>query len=274
MPRLPALTPLLHALFRAPDRSSAPRRLAYGRLELIPAALSSQGRGSRVQRSLAQAEWLLRDSGSGAYFGTLDRTGRLKPLQRLHAPHPLRQRPQATGEQGVLGALGITAKAATRGGMRLHAEARQLQLAGLDRYRRTLWLAPDAARAWQTMRVAAQAAGIDLQAISGFRSIEYQAAIIRRKLKRGLSLDQILSVNAAPGYSEHHTGRALDIGCPGEPPAEESFEHTAAFSWLQRHAGRFGFSLSYPRNNRHGIVYEPWHWCWHPPRAGGRALPR
>lgn len=132
----------------------------------------------------------------------------------------------------------------------------------------------EAGNAWACMQRRAARDGVRLQAISGFRSIEYQAAIIRRKLKRGLSLDEILSVNAAPGYSEHHTGRALDIGCPGEPPAEESFEHTEAFAWLQRHAGRFGFSLSYPRDNRHGIVYEPWHWCWHPARAGALAPPR
>src|SRR5690606_38685754 len=68
------------------------------------------------------------------------------------------------------------------------------------------------------------------------------------------------TVNAAPGYSEHHGGDALDIGTTGESPAEESFEHTAAFAWLQAHAGRFGFALSYPRDNPHGITYEPWHW--------------
>ena len=88
----------------------------------------------------------------------------------------------------------------------------------------------------------------------------YQLGIIERKRARGLTLDAILKVNAAPGFSEHHSGRALDIGTPGEPAAEESFEHTAAFAWLQQHAAAFGFRLSYPRDNPHGIVYEPWHW--------------
>ena len=49
-------------------------------------------------------------------------------------------------------------------------------------------------------------------------------------------------------------------GPPGEPPAEESFERTAAFDWLRTHAGAHGFTMSYPRDNPHGIVYEPWHW--------------
>ena len=47
-----------------------------------------------------------------------------------------------------------------------------------------------------------------------------------------------------------------------EPAAEESFEKTRAFPWLRDNAGAHGFVMSYPRDNRHGIVYEPWHWCW------------
>ena len=84
--------------------------------------------------------------------------------------------------------------------------------------------------------------------------------ILARKRARGLGVDEILTVNAAPGFSEHHGGRALDIGTPGEPPAEDSFERTAAFDWLRAHAGAHGFTMSYPRDNPHGIVYEPWHW--------------
>nr|CCP41086.1 D-alanyl-D-alanine carboxypeptidase [Xanthomonas translucens pv. translucens DSM 18974] len=102
-----------------------------------------------------------------------------------------------------------------------------------------------------------------LEAISGYRSHDYQLGIFARKFARGQALQQILQVNAAPGYSEHHSGDALDIGTPGEPPAEESFERTAAFAWLRAHAAGFGYRMSYPRDNPHGIVYEPWHWRWH-----------
>ena len=110
------------------------------------------------------------------------------------------------------------------------------------------------------MRAAAARDGVVLEAISGYRSHDYQLGIFERKRARGQSVEEILHVNAAPGYSEHHSGRALDIGTPGEPPAEESFEHTTAFAWLTRHASDFGFVMSYPRGNPHGIVYEPWHW--------------
>lgn len=140
-------------------------------------------------------------------------------------------------------------------------EPERLHYAGRDHLARSLWLCHDSARAWAAMRASAASAGVHLEAVSGFRSIAYQAGILRRKRERGLDIEEILKVNTAPGYSEHHSGRALDIGTPGTPPAEESFEQTPAFAWLKRHAGQFGFHLSYPRDNPHGVVYEPWHWC-------------
>ncbi len=113
------------------------------------------------------------------------------------------------------------------------------------------------------MRDAAGIAGIELQIISAFRSVDYQLGILKRKLDRGLGMAEILRVSAAPGFSEHHSGRALDITAPGFAALEEEFEQSAAFAWLSTNAQRYGFRLSYPRGNRHGIVYEPWHWCWH-----------
>ncbi|MEO5566430.1 MAG: M15 family metallopeptidase, partial [Luteimonas sp.] len=112
------------------------------------------------------------------------------------------------------------------------------------------------------MQADAMGAGVVLEAISGYRSHDYQLGIFARKLARGIALDEILSVNAAPGYSEHHGGLALDIGTPGEPPAEESFERTPAFAWLRDNAAGHGFAMSYPRDNPHGIAYEPWHWAY------------
>jgi D-alanyl-D-alanine carboxypeptidase len=164
-------------------------------------------------------------------------------------------------------AMGLAADYAEASGLPFHEEPRLLAFAGRDRWQRALWLLPPASRAWIAMRGAAQREGVLLEAISGFRSHAYQRGIFERKFIRGLTLDEVLRVNAAPGHSEHHSGRALDIGTPGEPPAEESFEHTPAYAWLQQHAGRFGFGLSYPRGNPHGITYEPWHWCWLSPAS-------
>ncbi|MGJ7903853.1 M15 family metallopeptidase [Lysobacter sp. 1R34A] len=165
-----------------------------------------------------------------------------------------------------LSALGLDCDGyEARTGLALVAEPDRLAYAGVDRFRRSLWLHPGAARAWTHLRQAASLDGVVLDAISGYRSHHYQLGIFERKLTRGLRVDEILTVNAAPGYSEHHSGLALDIGTPGEPPAEESFEHTTAFAWLRDNAGGYGYFMSYPRDNPHGIVYEPWHWRYQSP---------
>ena len=124
-------------------------------------------------------------------------------------------------------------------------------------------LAPEAATAWAAMRAAAAANGVTLLLVSGFRSIDYQARLFRKKINAGQSLGEILAVNAAPGFSEHHTGRAVDIATPGSRPLTQEFEHSDAFAWLSGHAGQFGFAMSYPRDNEAGFVFEPWHWAFH-----------
>ena len=109
---------------------------------------------------------------------------------------------------------------------------------------------------------AADRIGIQLLIVSGFRGFDYQAGLIRKKLEAGQAIEEILRVNTAPGYSEHHTGRAVDIATPGSRPLTEDFEHTDAFRWLTARAVEFGFSMTYPRDNPWGITYEPWHWSW------------
>ena len=142
-------------------------------------------------------------------------------------------------------------------------EPRELAFIGIDVSGRAQWLAPRAARAFVRMRESAERDDVTIDIVSAFRSADYQLGIVRRKRERGQSIDEILAVSAAPGYSEHHSGRALDVTAPGFAAVEEAFERSATFAWLVEHAQRFGFAMSYPRGNRHGIAYEPWHWCWH-----------
>ncbi|MGR4896004.1 M15 family metallopeptidase [Stenotrophomonas sp. LARHCG68] len=226
-----------HVLRRKQDGRYLAAQLAGGLMPLLPRLADAAG----INEALAALETrLTQPARIPPPPGTL-------PLDRL---------------QQRLDQLGLDeARYAERTGLALVAEPAHLALAGFDRYRRPLWLTRAAARAWQRMQQAAAADGIALEAISGYRSHAYQLGIFERKQARGLPVEQILTVNAAPGYSEHHGGNALDISSPGEPAAEESFEHTAAFAWLQQHAATFGFHMSYPRDNPHGIVYEPWHWC-------------
>jgi len=143
----------------------------------------------------------------------------------------------------------------------LFADASELTLAHVSRSGREHFLIPTAADSWIRMREAAQSTDVVLVMVSGFRSFERQHELIMDKLAAGDTLDAILSVMAPPGCSEHHTGRAVDVGTPGCSPLSEHFEDTLAFEWLRANAASFGFSLSYPRANRHGYRYEPWHWC-------------
>lgn len=158
--------------------------------------------------------------------------------------------------------LGIPRDYARSRQLPLQREARQLVSIGPDIYERDQQLVPRASAAWQSMHDAAREDGIELQVVSAYRSVDYQRDIVRRKLEKGLSMDEILLASAAPGYSEHHSGRALDLTTPGAAVLEESFEQSEGYPWLCRHAGRFGFRLSYPRDNPHGVLYEPWHWAW------------
>lgn len=159
--------------------------------------------------------------------------------------------------------LGIPVDYARRTGLALQREPGELVEIAPGRTRRRHWLEPDAAARWAQLEVAAERDGILLKLVSAYRSVDYQARLIERKLARGEPLEDILRVNAAPGYSEHHSGRAVDLGVVGRKPLTEEFERTEAFAWLRENASRWGFRLSYPRDNPHGIVYEPWHWaCW------------
>lgn len=170
-------------------------------------------------------------------------------------------------------ALGVPRNYGRTRHLSLQREPARLASIGRDIHGREQWLQPRAARALARMREAAGLDGIELQIVSAFRSIEYQLGIIERKRARGLSMEAILSVSAAPGYSEHHTGRCVDFTAQGFAALEEQFEQSPAFAWLMSNATRYGFALSYPRGNRHGIAYEPWHWCWHahpPARDGSR----
>jgi len=145
--------------------------------------------------------------------------------------------------------------------MPLHPEAEDLASVGIDIFGRERQLTPQAAARWTELQAAAHGDDVTLQLVSAFRSLEYQRQVLERKIAAGVSLEEILKVNAPPGYSEHHTGRAVDLTTPGSSPLSEEFETTAAFDWLVRNGRRFGFTMTYPRENPFGFVYEPWHWA-------------
>ncbi len=119
----------------------------------------------------------------------------------------------------------------------------------------------EAVDAYNRMAADALNEKVRLKIIWAYRSVSMQiqqfAEAEKKYGKRGA-----IQWLAPPGYSEHHTGWALDIGDEADPEADDNplFERTAAFRWLSRNARRYGFELSFPKNNWQGVGYEPWHW--------------
>jgi D-alanyl-D-alanine carboxypeptidase len=121
----------------------------------------------------------------------------------------------------------------------------------------------DAAAALLAMQDAARADGIELVLLSAFRSLALQKQLFFDvKSERNQSALERARVSAPPGYSEHSTGYAVDLGDGAAPQTNlsPSFEQTAAYAWLQANAARYHFVLSFPLGNAQGVNYEPWHW--------------
>lgn len=167
-----------------------------------------------------------------------------------------------------LTALGIPEELVVARGLSPCEEATELESIETGVDGRDHQLIPSAAEAWRRLRAAALSDGITLFIVSAFRSVDRQAEIVRRKLDAGISVNDVLAVCAPPGFSEHHTGRAVDISTPDSRPLQAEFEQTAAYAWLQQNAGRFGYRLSYPVGNPWGYQPEPWHWCFHSAQPG------
>ena len=124
--------------------------------------------------------------------------------------------------------------------------------------------------AFLQMQAAAAADGVTIWMQSGYRSVEYQTKLYTNKtnyyLNQGFdeatAKEKAAGIVNPPGYSEHNCGLAADLTSPEHTELTEGFEDTAAFRWLQQHAGEYGFILRYPKGMEAftEITYEPWHW--------------
>ena len=96
-----------------------------------------------------------------------------------------------------------------------------------------------------------------IQIISAYRSFAEQTS-----LKGGYLVTYGSGSNqfsADQGYSEHQLGTALDLTTLKLGAAFTQFEDTKAYQWLLENAYKYGFILSYPKNNSY-YSFEPWHW--------------
>lgn len=171
-----------------------------------------------------------------------------QPLRRLLAPPPVQ---------------GLKARLSIDGRLLGHFPYGEAPTADLVAIAPGVQLHRDAASALEAMQAAAAADGIDIRVLSAFRSIALQKQIFFDvKSERNQSALERAQVSAPPGFSEHSTGYAVDLG-DGRAPATNlspSFDGTDAFRWLQSNANRFHFHLSFPQANPQGVSYEPWHW--------------
>ncbi len=96
-----------------------------------------------------------------------------------------------------------------------------------------------------------------IQIVSGYRSYGTQANLkTAYKATFGSGAN---AFSADQGYSEHQLGTTVDVTTPILQSTFVSFEKTPAYKWLQDNAYKYGFELSYPKNNKY-YEYEPWHW--------------
>ena len=124
-------------------------------------------------------------------------------------------------------------------------------------------LQPDAQASVEAMLADAKAKGVQLDVISGFRTVADQNYLyFDLKAERGESARTRAEVSAPPGYSEHHTGYAVDFIDKSQPATflEESFENTPAYKWLVANAPFYNFELSFGKDSSAAVAYEPWHW--------------
>ena len=144
-----------------------------------------------------------------------------------------------------------------------YPEAPESEIVAVNANGKRIMLRKSAGEKFKQMVKDAQKAGIRLVPISGFRSVKQQEQLFFKVgAKRNQTPAERASVSAPPGHSEHHTGYAVDVG-DGAVPATNlttNFENTEAFKWLEANAAKYGFELSFPKDNPQGVSYEPWHW--------------
>lgn len=148
-----------------------------------------------------------------------------------------------------------------------YSEARYSSLASIgqftrDSYQRDEYLNQATAMAFLNMQEAARQDGVALNPISGFRSTAVQQQLFENQVQKLGSVEAASRLSSPPGYSEHHTGYAIDIGDQTYPADDLklTFTDTPAYRWLAKNARDYGFELSFPENNRQGVNFEPWHW--------------
>jgi D-alanyl-D-alanine carboxypeptidase len=213
--------------------------------EDIPVARRSQPAAVRRSSPARRLGWLLLACGLFSASAVLLARG---PLRSVLTPPPI---------------AGLNARLSRDGRLLGHFPYPEAPAASLVTFAPGQQLHREAADALGAMQRAAAADGIQLVVLSAFRSIDLQKQLFFDVMaERNQNSRDRAKVSAPPGFSEHSTGYAVDLGDGSAPDANLSprFDQTAAYRWLAANAARFHFQLSFPKGNPQGVSYEPWHW--------------
>lgn len=119
----------------------------------------------------------------------------------------------------------------------------------------------EAASALESMFLAGKQVGIELIAVSGYRSYDRQKTIFDAEINK-VGLEKAALAVAIPGQSEHQTGLSMDISSKSTNlDLTEEFGETKEGKWLAENAHIYGYILRYPKGKEGitGYQYEPWH---------------
>jgi len=122
-----------------------------------------------------------------------------------------------------------------------------------------IYVLPKTKEAILKMSAQAREDSVFLIVDSGFRSVDFQKRIIKDRLKAGEEYQKVINFVAPPGYSQHHSGLAVDFF-----PSGALFASTNEYLWLKNNAADFGFYESYPEDSSGYIPWESWHWTLEP----------
>ncbi|MEK4299969.1 D-alanyl-D-alanine carboxypeptidase family protein [Oceanobacillus sp. FSL W8-0428] len=123
------------------------------------------------------------------------------------------------------------------------------------------YMRENAAHALEDLFDAAEDAGLELFAQSGYRSYDRQVEVFSANASQH-GEDYANTFSARPGESEHQTGLAMDV-TSAEVNLElvTEFGETEEGKWLAENAPEFGFIIRFPEGKEDitGYQYEPWH---------------
>lgn len=117
---------------------------------------------------------------------------------------------------------------------------------------------PETKTAFEELLEDSRASGYRISDISTYRSFSYQTGLHNRYLSSDTRAN-VETYSARPGFSEHQTGRAIDM--VGSNGVMNRFGNTKESKWINENAYKYGFIVRYPNDSMHitGYRYEPWH---------------